>query len=238
MGEQIDDLHRNGLRIIQNKKLFCFGQDAVLLSAFAYAKKGDRVLDLGCGNGIIPILMSARNSGATYEGLEIQPDSAELAKRSVKLNNLENINITVGDLKRSDEYYSCGTFDAVTVNPPYMNEKGGIVNPSDNLAIARHETKCTLDDVVCAAGKMLKFGGKFFMIHRPSRLADICCIMRAHSIEPKRIRFVHSKADKEPVMVLIEGRLGGKPLLKIMPFLIVYDENGNYTKEVMDIYYG
>lgn len=237
--ERIDDLHRNGYRIIQNAELFCFGQDAVLLSAFARAKKGERALDLCTGNGIVPILMAAKNTCESYNALEILPQSAELAQRSVALNHLEDkIRIMQGDLREADRIYAPSSFDVITVNPPYMNENGGIVNPSEPKAIARHELLCTLGDILAVSARLLRFGGRFYMIHRPTRLADIIDQMRRSRIEPKRLRMVSPKRGKEPTMVLIEGAMGGKAFLKVLPELIIYHDDGSYTDEVMEIYYG
>ncbi len=236
--ERIDDLHRNGYQIIQDPKRFCFGVDAVLLSGFALAKKGERVIDLGTGTGIIPILMEAKTEGEHFTGLEIQEESAEMAKRSVSFNDLdEKIDIVCGDIKEADKLFKAGTFDVVTSNPPYMNDGGGLKNDYGPKAIARHELLCSLDDVVKAAAWLLRFGGRFYMVHRPHRLADIICTLREHKLEPKRIRFVQPYADREPNMVLIEASNGGKSMVKVMPPLIIYKEDGTYTEETIEIYY-
>lgn len=236
--ERIDDLHRNGYQIIQDPKRFCFGVDAVLLSGFAQAKKGEKVIDLGTGTGIIPILMEAKTDGEHFTGLEIQEESAEMAKRSVSLNDLdEKIDIVCGDIKEADKLFKAGAFDVVTSNPPYMNDGGGFKNDYGPKAIARHELLCSLDDVARAAAKLLRFGGRFYMVHRPHRLADIICTLREHRLEPKRIRFVQPYADKEPNMVLIEASNGGKSMVKVMPPLIIYKEDGTYTEETLEIYY-
>ncbi len=236
--ERVDDLHRNGYMLIQDPKRFCFGVDAVLLSGFATAKKGDKVLDLGTGTGVIPILMSAKTNAEHFSALEIQPESAEMAKRSVMLNDLQDkIDIIEGDIKKAAEIFKPSSFDVITTNPPYMNFEGGIKNSYDPKTIARHEVLCSLDDVASAAQKLLKFGGKFFMVHRPHRLTDIMCILREHKLEPKRIRFVQPYADREPNMVLVEAVRSGKPMIKVMPTLVIYNKNGTYTQETLDIYY-
>lgn len=236
--ERVDDLHRNGYMLIQDPKRFCFGVDAVLLSGFATAKKGDKVLDLGTGTGVIPILMSAKTKAEHFSALEIQPESAEMAKRSVMLNDLQDrIDIIEGDIKKAAEIFKPSSFDVITTNPPYMNFEGGIKNSYDPKTIARHEVLCSLDDVAFAAQRLLKFGGKFFMVHRPHRLTDIMCVLREHKLEPKRIRFVQPYADREPNMVLVEAVRSGKPMIKVMPTLVIYNSDGTYTQETLDIYY-
>jgi len=236
--ERVDDLHRNGLKIIQDPKRFCFGVDAVLLSDFASAKKGDKVLDLGTGTGIIPILMSAKCNAEHFTALEIQSESAEMAQRSVLLNDLqEKIHIVEGDIKKAAELFKPSSFDVITTNPPYMNTEGGIKNDYDPKTIARHEVLCSIDDICYAAQRLLKFGGKLYMVHRPHRLTDIICSLREHKLEPKKIRFVQAYADREPNMVLIEASRSGKPMIKVMPTLVIYNDDGTYTKETLDIYY-
>lgn len=238
-GERVDDLHRNGYVILQDPKRFCFGIDAVILSGFARVKKGECVLDLGTGTGIIPILLEGRTKGSHFTGLEIQEESAEMAKRSVALNDLEQkVDIVTGDIKQAADLFGGSVFDVVTSNPPYMHAGGGLQNPSDTKAIARHEILCTLEDVVKNAAKVLKPSGRFYMVHRPQRLADIICTLRQYGLEPKRLRFVHSYVEKPPTMVLVEAVRGGKAMLKAQPPLVIYEKTNVYTKEIYDIYYG
>lgn len=235
--ERIDDLQRDGYRIIQNKNSFCFGMDAVLLSSFAKAEEGERVLDLGTGNGVIPILMQAKNPGAFFAGLEIQEVSADLAKRSVELNGIsEYVNIVQGDIKEASAIFGGASFNVVTTNPPYMNENHGIVNPDSAKAIARHELLCTLEDVVREASKCLKMRGRFYMVHRPQRLVEIFDTMTRYHLEPKRMRMVHPHADKEANMVLIEAVKGGRTLLRTEQPLIVYNNDGTYTQKLLEMY--
>ena len=236
--ERVDDLHRNGYVIIQNPKRFCFGIDAVILSGFAEVKKGENVMDLCTGTGIIPILLEAKTEGSHFTGLEIQEESVEMARRSVRLNGLEDkVTIDFGDVKNTEALYRASSFDVVTVNPPYMNEGGGLKNGYSPKTIARHEVLCSLEDVVDAAARLLVPQGRLYMVHRPHRLTDIMVTLRNHRLEPKRLRFVHSYADREPVMVLVEAVSNGKPMVKVMPPLIIYKEDGEYTGEIMKIYY-
>ena len=190
-GERLDDLQRDGMYIIQNPKWFCFGMDAVLLSAYAKVKEGEKCLDLGCGNGIIPLLLSGRTKGSSFTGLELQKDIAEMAKRSVAYNK----------------------------------------------AIARHELFCTFEDVVKAAAKLLRPGGRFYLVHRPFRLAEIISCMVQYKLEPKRMRLVYPYVDKEPNMVLIEGVRGGNRQLTVEKPLIAYEDTNQYTEEVRRMYY-
>lgn len=235
--ERIDDLQRNGYGIIQDSKRFCFGMDAVLLSGFARASAGDKVIDLGTGTGIIPILMEAKTDAAHLIGLEIQEDSADMARRSVILNGLEDkIDIVTGDIKEAAGLFEKASFDVVTSNPPYMIGQHGLTNPHSEKAIARHEVLCTLEDVVSAAAALLKPGGNFYMVHRPFRLVEIMNTLTKYKLEPKRMQLVYPFIDKEPNMVIIEACRGGKSRLTIEKPLIVYKEPGVYTDEIYDVY--
>lgn len=236
-GERLDDLHRNNYKIIQNTNKFCFGMDAVLLSGFSKVLHGEKVLDMGTGTGIIPILMEAKTPGRHFTGLEIQEESADMAKRSVILNKLEDkIDIVCGDIKEASKLFGTASFDVVTSNPPYMNHSHGLVNPNSAKAIARHEILCTLEDVVRETAGVLKPNGRFYMVHRPFRLADIINICCLYKLEPKRMRLVYPYIDKEPNMVLLEFVKGGGRNLLVEAPLIVYKKPGTYTKEILDIY--
>ena len=236
-GERVDDLHRNNYRIIQNTKKFCFGMDAVLLSGFAKVFPGERVLDLGTGTGIIPILLEAKTKGKHFTGLEIQEESADMARRSVAMNKLEDkVDIVIGDIKEASVKFGLASFDVVTSNPPYMNNNHGIVNPGEAKAIARHEILCSLEDVVREASKVLKPNGRFYLVHRPFRLVEIMKALTDYKLEPKRMKLVYPYVDKEPNMVLIECIKGAKSMIKVEAPLIVYKETNVYTNEIYDIY--
>ena len=235
--ERVDDLQRNHYKIIQDPNRFCFGMDAVLLSGFARAGEGDRVLDLGTGTGIIHLLMEAKTKASHLNGLEIAAESADMAARSVKLNGLESkITIVNGDSKEAVNLFGAASFDVVTCNPPYMTEHHGLTNPNTPKAIARHELLCTLEDVIRQSARLLKPGGNFFMVHRPFRLTDIIVLLREYKLEPKRMKLVYPFVDKDPNMVLIEANRGGKPRMTVEKPLIVYKEPGVYTDEIYDIY--
>ena len=236
-GERIDELQRNGYQIIQNENGFCFGMDAVLLSGFAKVKKGENALDLGTGTGIIPILLEAKTEGRHFTGLEIQETSVDMAQRSVCLNDLnEKVEIVRGDIKEAANLFGKASFDVVTSNPPYMTGQHGLVNPDMPKAIARHEILCTLEDVIGQASALLKENGRFYMVHRPFRLAEIMVTMSRYRLEPKRMKLVYPFVDKEPNMVLIEGLKGGRPRVTVEKPLIVYEKPGVYTSEIYNIY--
>ncbi len=236
-GERLDDLHRNGYQIIQSEKLFCFGMDAVLLSGFAEVREGEKALDLGTGTGIIPILLAAKTKGEHFTGLEISACSADMARRSVLLNDLQQrVEIVQGDIKVAGDLFAPASFDAVTSNPPYMIGQHGLVNPDIEKAAARHEILCTLEDVVRAAAKLVRPGGRFYLVHRPFRLAEIIRTLSWYKLEPKRMRLVYPYVDREPNMVLIEAVRGGRPRMTVERPLIVYKEPGVYMPEITEIY--
>ena len=235
-GERVDDL-QNGLYVIQNPEKFCFGMDAVLLSGFADIRQNEKVLDMGTGTGIIPFLLKAKDKGSHLTGLEIQEECADMARRSVSYNHLEaDIDIVCGDIKEAAEIFGAASFHAVTSNPPYMIGQHGLQNPYMAKAIARHEILCTLEDVVSQTAAVLKDRGRFYMVHRPFRLAEIFQVLMKYKLEPKRMQLVYPYIDREPNMVLIEARKGGNSRITVERPLIVYEKPGVYTSDILEIY--
>ena len=231
--EKVEDLGINDLKVIQNKGGFCFGSDAVLLSRFVRLKKGARVLDFCTGTGIIPVLIWGLCNPESIDAVEIVPEVASMAQRTMELNGIsDKIRVKCADLKDAPRIYGKHSFDAVTCNPPYMNAGGGLVNPKDNLAIARHEILCTLDDVVKAARDVLKPCGKLFMVHRADRMCDVIATFRKYKIEPKRLKIVYPCEGKAASLILVEGAKDGKPFLKLEEAVFMYDKDGNYLQSL------
>lgn len=236
--ERVDDLERNGYQLIQNPEVFCFGIDAILLAHFARVSNAkQKILDIGTGTGIIPIVMHAIYQKGNFTGVDIQEEMIEMASRSVLLNEIQDdVTMKVMDIKDYKAHYAAGTFDIITCNPPYMKGHAGLKNEHPSKTIARHEVACTLEDIIEGAGYMLKYGGKLCMIHRPHRLVDIFTAMRNNKIEPKVMRMVYPKLGKAPTMVLVEGVKNGNPELRVLPPLFVYNEDGTYTEDINEIY--
>ena len=236
--ERIDDLEFKNLKIIQNKDGFCFGIDSILLTDFAKnIKKNSKVIDLGTGTGIIPILLYGKTKNTKFVGVEIQPEVAEMANRSVKLNLLENnIEILNTNILELSKIYNRGSFDVVTTNPPYKKINTGVINENNKKLISRHEITASLDDFIKTASFLLKDLGEFYMVHRPDRLVDIFYSMRKNKIEPKKIKFVYPNKNKKTNLVLIKGIKNGKQFLEFENNLYVYNEDGNYTDEILKIY--
>ena len=236
-GERLDDLQCNGLYLIQDPDKFCFGIDAVLLSNFVKVKKNGHVVDLCTGSGIVPMLLSAKTGAKKITGIEIQSDIADMARRSVSYNKLdEKIDIINDDISNALKYINNCSVDSVCVNPPYMKDTTAIKNPDLPMAIARHELLTDLETVINIASKLLKESGKFFMVHRPSRLSEIFTSMRQNRIEPKRLRFIHPYIESKANLVLIEGAKGSGVWLDVEPPLVVYKDQHVYTDEVLKIY--
>lgn len=236
--ERLDDLLTHQLHIIQSREVFSFSMDAVLLARFAGVPPRGRILDLCTGNGVVPLLLTTRTK-AIIDAVEIQPRLADMARRSIAWNKLdERIRIYEGDLRLFHEEVGHGAYDAVTINPPYMPAGSGDRNENEHFAMARHEMNGSLDEIVAACSRLVRAGGRVSMVHRPSRLIEIVEAMRKWRLEPKRMRFVHPYLGAEANMVLIEAAKDGKPELRLLPPLIAYTHERNYTEEMMGIYYG
>lgn len=238
--ERIDDLEYDNLKIIQNKKGFCFGIDSVLISDFARGIKPNTMgIDLGTGTGIISILLASKTELSKILGIEKQKDIADMAKRSVEVNKLQDKieikNIDINDIIEK-KVLEKEKFDFVVTNPPYKKENTGKTNESEYKYISRHETTAKLEDFIKTAKYLLKDRGSMYMVHRPDRLVDIIELMRKYKIEPKKIRFVYSNIEKEPTLILIKGIKNAMPFLKIEKPLIIYNSNGEYTDEIYKIY--
>ena len=236
-GERIDDLQRDGLRIIQRSDGFRFGTDAVLLADFAGVKKGEHVADLGTGTGVLPLLLSARAQESTFDAFEIQPDVADMAARSVRLNGLEErIRIHHADCRDAASLIGYERCHLVVSNPPYTKGGAGLVSPEQTRALSRSDSDCPIEDWIAACGRLLKNDGRLCCVFPAPRFLDLCDAMRAARIEPKRVRFVVARETSSPKLVLVEGLKGARPALHMMPMLITHDAQGNFTQEMRRIY--
>ena len=238
-GERIDEIGFGNLRLIQKPEGFCYGIDAVLLATFAQIRKNAKVIDLGTGTGIIPIILSHRTEAAEIVGVELQKDSYERGLRNIFLNNLEDrITLIHSDVKQlvKDKKISPHSFDAILTNPPYIKGDGGLKNKEDAKMIARHETAASLSDFIHEASLLLRDRGDFYMVHRPNRVVDICILCRQHKLEPKELRLVSPNRETAPNILLIHCVKHGRPELKFLDPLYVYKEDGNYTDEIMRLY--
>ena len=237
LNERIDDLQRGGLRVIQRADAFRFGTDAVLLADFAAPRRHDRVCDLGTGTGIIPLLLYARENTISADAVEIQPDMADMAARSMAMNGLnEKIRVLPGDLRSIRTLLPHARYDLVTCNPPYGKAGGTLLNPDASKRLARHEESCAIEDVACAAAWLLQNGGRLCCVFPAARMIELSDAMRKYRMAPKRIRMVHSRVEKAAHLCLMEGMLDARPGLIIEPPLVIYDENNAYTPELRRIY--
>ena len=236
--ERIDDLELNGLKIIQNTDGFCFGMDSVLLSDFAKEIKNEStVIDLGTGTGILGILLCGKTNLKKVIGIEVQKEVAQMANKSIILNNLQKrFEIINDNIKNLEKYFELGTIDVIVTNPPYKKANSGLTNENKAKLISRHEVEAALEDFIKISSKLLKNNGEFYMVHRPERLGDIIELLRKYKIEPKKLKVVSPKLTKEPNLILIKAVKNGKPFLKLEKNLYVYDEKGNYTKDILKIY--
>ncbi|HHV18103.1 MAG TPA: tRNA1(Val) (adenine(37)-N6)-methyltransferase [Thermoanaerobacterales bacterium] len=238
-GERIDDLLCNGLKIIQHKNSYRFAIDAVLLANFVKAGKKDKIIDLGTGSGVIALLISAKTDAEEIVGIEIAQGAFDRAVRSIKMNRLqERVKIIHGNLKEAVNIFGRESFSVVVTNPPYMTVKEGKISPNPDLAIARHEVAAALQDVVKAARGLLTFSGRFYMVYRTVRLTDAIYEMKLQGLEPKILRFIHPRAGDSPNLFLLMAQKGAGPGLKILPPLVVYNNDGSYTDEIKEIYFG
>ena len=237
LNERIDDLQRGGLRVIQRADAFRCGTDAVLLADFAAPRRHDRVCDLGTGTGIIPLLLYARENTISADAVEIQPDMADMAARSMAMNGLnEKIRVLPGDLRSIRTLLPHARYDLVTCNPPYGKAGGTLLNPDASKRLARHEESCAIEDVACAAAWLLQNGGRLCCVFPAARMIELSDAMRKYRMAPKRIRMVHSRVEKAAHLCLMEGMLDARPGLIIEPPLVIYDENNAYTPELRRIY--
>lgn len=235
--ERIDDLQRGGLRVIQRTDAFRFGTDAVLLSAFASPRKHDRLCDLGTGTGVIPLLLYGREPTLTCDAVELQPDIAEMAARSMALNGLSGIlRVHAGDLREIRALLPHGQYDLVTCNPPYGKAGGTLLNPDEGKRLARHEETCRIDDVARAAAWLLRSGGRLCCVFPAARLLELIDAMRRHRLEPKRLRLAHSRLEKQAHLCLLEGMLDARPGMIVEPPLVIFENDGAYTSEMKGIY--
>lgn len=233
-GERIDDLQRDGLMLIQRRDKFCFGADAVLLANYAKLHRGDKVLDMCTGTGVIPVLLSSSKLAENITGMDIDADCIDMAQRSAERNGIgDTVKFVCGDVRDIRGCYG-GVCDVVTVNPPY-----GDASREDAGAqgAARHELTCGLADVMAAAARVLVNRGRFYIVYKPQRLPELFAAMTGSGIEPKRMRFVSANLGKAPWCVLVEGRKQGGAGLEVEPTLYLNDESGSYTAEARRIYH-
>ena len=236
-GERLDDLQRNGLRIIQREQGFRFGTDAVLLADFAKAKPGERVCDMGTGTGVLPLLIAARSENTTFDAFELQPDVADMAARSVKINGLQaRIRVHEADCREAAKRIGYGVCHMVVTDPPYTAAGAGLVSPENTRALSRSDSDCPLDEWMAACAKVLKNGGRLCCVFPAPRLLQLCDAMRGAGVEPKRLRMIAARADAAPKLVLLEGLKGGKPGLHMLPLLITHTPEGDFTDEMKRIY--
>ncbi len=236
--ERVDDLQLNGLHIIQNERAFRFGMDAVLLADFTRLRKRERVADFGTGTGILPLLLSQKEPSCTFEAIEIQPEMADMARRSVGLNGLQSrISVHTADLRKASALLGAGSMDAVVCNPPYGKRGGALTSETQSVLLSRHETDCTIEDVAASGAAVVRDHGRVSVVFPAQRMLELCDALRRHRLEPKRIRMVCAHADKPPYLVMVEAMKNAKPQLLWLPPLIVYHADGTETEEIKRIYH-
>ncbi|MDD5897300.1 MAG: tRNA1(Val) (adenine(37)-N6)-methyltransferase [Clostridia bacterium] len=236
--ERIDDLQRNGLKIIQNTQAFRFGMDAVLLADFMRIRPHEHVADMGTGTGILPLLLSQKNETCIFEAFEIQPEMAQMAQRSVCLNGLEErIHVHAADMRSAWKIVGRERMHAVVCNPPYGKRGGTLTSGTESVSLARHEADCTIEDVAASCAAVLRNHGRLCIVFPAQRMLELCDALRQNRLEPKRIRMVCAHADKPPYLVMVEAMKNARPQLLWMPPLVVYHSDGSETDEIRRIYH-
>lgn len=234
----VDELWPGGLKFIKSDDVFALGTDAVMLASFADTSSARKAMDIGCGSGVISLILAYSNTKLNVDAIDIQPNAAEITKQNAKLNNLsDRINVICGDIRQHRTFSGAGTYDLVFSNPPYFPTGSGAVSSRESIATAREERTCTLDDLCTAAAFFTKWGGKFALVHRPERLSEVLCCLSSKKLEPKRLRFVHDRPTSLPCLILVESRRGGKPGLSIEAPLIIHNSDGSFTDEILKIYH-
>ena len=236
--ETIEDLQLNGLKLIQKKNAFRFCMDSVILADFASIRPADTVVDLGTGNGILPLLLSGRKKGKRFYAIELQEESAELAVRNMALNGLdETVTVIRADAARASEYIGSCTADAVICNPPYSEPNAALASPFTEKAVARNQESDTLDRFLAGAFDVLKGKGRISIVYPAAQMLSVMNKLQRHHLEPKRFRLVYPRIDKSPNLVLIEALKDAKPTLHPLPPMVIYDEQGNLTNELKSVYH-
>lgn len=236
--ERIEDLELNNLKIIQNKSLYCFTSDSAILANFVGAKKTDTCLEIGCGSGVISILVNEKCQPKKIYAFEAQKEMFELASKNIKLNNLEEkIEVINEKVQNFEKHFKSGFFDVVFTNPPYLKTTNkNLLNENSVIANCRHDTLLPLCELASTSSKLLKFGGKFFIVYRPDRLSECLCELSKNKLEPKKLFFVSSKENSSPILFLLEAVKGAKHGMKILPTLITNDKDGNYIYTIQKLY--
>ena len=232
-----DTLWTGGPRFIRDGGAFRLSTDSVLLAHFAASVRAGTIFDLGCGAGVLTVLLGLSHPKAKLGGIELQPDAAALARRNLAENGMDAGGILTGDLRAYRRELKAGAYDLVVSNPPYFAEGSGYAAPDPARAAARDERTCSLDELCAAAGWLCRWGGAFALVHRPERLGEVFAALGRHGLEPKRLRFVQYAADRAPSLALIEARRGGKPGLTVCAPLLLTDAGGGDSPEVREIYH-
>lgn len=233
---RLDDLQYKGLKLLQMPDEYCFTSDAVILSSIVRATANQTVVDFGCGNGVVAILVSAKTNASKVYGLEIQKSASELAKTNVQINSLqEKIEIICGDIANSSKFFGSESIDIVVCNPPYYKKESGQQRLTPQVALARHENTCNLNDIIANASRILKFGGKLFMIHKVQRMAEVLTACSNNKIQPKKVTLIYPKANKPADTFIVEAKKGAQSGMEIQS-IIVYNEDNSMTQQAKVLY--